>query len=541
VADVNLVAILAQETGTTRSVVASDSPIVFVLDTDEVGADVQAAHSLTVSGTVTVGDTLTVKGIVLTAADDPGDGQFLASTSPLSPTASRIAESIRQAMMAQQTLTARYIIISAGASVYLTALQPGSASDITLSETGTGITLGTSTAGQDRYLGQEYPDYAIYAEVWVGAAQPFLYTGLAISSGAIYRDTLVKPYNTTGNAAAARNLHVLDLQAIAGPYTTSTPPDLSTTLQQQQDALTMCFIVYGQQYTPASMTNPQRVSVGTSDVFWILRASVEALADNNMVAYYRRTITQLLLTQQPNSRYSRLGERNLAYFLWYPPSGATWYVALRVQCVHYDGTTTDAGYHGVSVASPGLMGLRCDPDAWGLEAIEASTGKLVEYYSVNLWESLNPSMSSPSQRSDSTIFLIDRKPTISAMNLIWREPIGGYVGFQFIGQQQEGRDRAVGLHSQTLPAYQPAFSARQLGQTVTQTLTYEVESGAVNRETFDWLVLTLTRTTDAYLVNDDDTLTAITITEAPVQVDRSAPLAGIRIRIRLAVPQSVTA
>jgi len=484
--------------GNGLSLSASRNPMQFKFTTGTVGTSNYAYAYVYVQGpTVLVGAQIVFNGRIYTASNDPAYGEFLTTTAH---TRLQVAQSIQLMLMDDpNNYEYEFQVINTGAPtpmVFITAKQPGSAYDISLT-LGAGMFLWGNLPGTNQYRGQALTDYKVWAELYTNDAfsfAQFLNSVPAWSPG----NRSLAYYDLIFDAS---NEMTFDVFGVCDTQVGYQSPNMSAGIFRQTVATKAFFIEYGESYVPAGMTNEQRNIVGRSNVFYAVNGALPTLAANDLLNYTKRQPLQAFLTNQPALRSVRTTDYTWLSFIWYSPTNVQRWVGLYIQAVFYDDTSAVVGTFHKTQMSAGYHTMRVDPASWGMETYEGTVGKLVKRYDVYLVESLNALFTGAYKFSELRQFEVDRLcPSDGMIQFGWLETIGGWAGFTFFGELLTDVNREVSVFDRGRAVDYSTTDQMTTVQQVSFDYVNTAFSGTIDETTFNWLRDSLLKSAAVYIV-----------------------------------------
>jgi len=521
---------------------ASHNPLYLGLRTDSTGAAAQQAFlTFRVIFPVSVGDSFTLNGVTYTASDDPLAGEFMASTHPFGPTNSQVARDIVNRLTNDPRLNVAYLFESSGNVISMGAVNSGALFDIAASYSPASSPTGpfqqlALIPGQDFCDGQQSEDYRIYAQIQINTFLSFP-TVAGFTTGWRTIATLYKEWSRD-------NSHYFDLSGVLQPWVSSSPPSLAAGFQNKT-GLVAYRVRYGEHFTPSGSENPIEVEDNEVQVNWITDSALPNNQANDLTDYYQPgSPVRQWLTSRPSGASVREEGYLFLYFMYYDPIPLTGtkYIALSISATFLDGTTADAGRYFASVATPGIRGIRVDPESWNMAAFQISNNKPVKSYTVTLVQSTTITFSSFTVISQAHTCVIDRKcEQFEPITFLWLEPLGSYTAHSFVGDRiSEPQIQSTRYIRGRTPASIDPKDQVEAVQSVRFDLEHECSTGLLDAATFEWIRDTLLSSPQVYVIIDD-ILHAIVVTGSKAQTKASSNVTALSITYRLTQPQNVIA
>jgi len=513
---------------------AGHSPVVLEFSTELTGSANQNAFlSFRVTSPVIVGDTFVFHGTTYTASNDPGAGEFLTTTAS---TTGQVIESIARMLQDDPDVNYAYLFEpnTATSTIAITAILPGTQWNIPYTLPSPFVFL-FLLSGQDSTRGMQFPDYMVWVEVFVNPFVSFANPSLG-TTGNTLEGLLMKPY-------LASNRMTFDLSAYVQSMLEVSKPDLALGLFLTVGNWVQYSWRYGEQYTRPGFTNPLRTQIGQSGSRYALKSALPNNDTTNLLPYYQ-TSRNWLTNQRTNRLIQPMGDYDWLYFIWYdvlPATGAK-FLALSLRITWIDGTQFDAGRFFSAQGVDGVYGVRVDPDAFGMPAIELLQNKVVASYQINLVQSSSPAFTSFSIISEAFTFVIDRKCNEYAeYPFVWLEPIGSFAGYTFRGITKTTPERAAQVMLRSVDLANPK-SSNQVRATrqVDFSVSYQTFSGLVDKATFDWLRDSLFSSPCVFVIIDDE-LHAVIVTGTNAEDQSDQDTAGVSITWQFTQPNNTIA
>jgi hypothetical protein len=520
---------------------ASHTGIKMILESDATGSGAGFAMLLLrMIAPIAVGSKAVINGITWTAADDPGAYQFMASTHPVAPTAAQIARDFCNRLAAEPVLRLSYIFECNTNVIGMFAIHPGSVDNITATYTPTSNPSGpfeqvSNTAGANEFDGQQYANYRAYCQI---ETNPYLVFPSAPSVSTGWQ-TASKQYL---DYSVADNQHVFDLSSAtqAVPERTNITASIGF---QNLGGLLAYRVRYGEAYTPASQTNRIELEAGVTQVFWACESVLAVNTPNDLRPYYQTSAVRQWFTSRPPTKTAIHVDGILPLcFLYYNPSApSARYLAVSIMATFTDGSTLTAGEKFKALAIEGFVGVRVDPQAWGMSAFEATAGKPVRSYTCTLVQSTTLAFTSFTAISAAHEVVVDRKTEMYATKtLVWQEPLGGFSAFTFTGDTGTARSRETASFRRNIPVEntnKAAYGASDA--TVAVVVSIELTTGLITPEVHEWLAASLCLSRRVYLLdNDSKELTACNIAAIKAEGRASDLYRSLSLTVTASIQQS---
>lgn len=505
--------------------VASQSPVVFRLNSNELTpSPATNGGAFLTAGTIGDGDRVIIDGITYTARANPGPLEFLyAPTGSLAEVSDAwwdLSERINQDPRLNYKVRCS-VLSNFGVQLVVTSLVKGLGKLPAISVTG-GISL-SLFAGTNKYFGQQFDDYKVYVDIYAKPSVAFDVSTINPSiddyrPGRVYQD-----YQDDNN-------YDFDLSGLISSQAFPTTPDPAMIAIVRFSSATAAFyLYYGEYYTPSGGNGPRHFPVKTPVGYYqIVNGVVLPDEDNTLTPYYNTASPVFYLTRSPLKRLIRNADVTWLYFL---DNGQFDYVGVEVTHTFHDGTTFTQAFKWIKASQPGLNGFRCDPEAIGLALVDASQAKTTMVYEVIVKASNDPGLGGATNYTRPKQFQIDHaRQKFEGVKLVWLEPLGGYTGWTFYGQQESvvERDRQERTRNRDIVTKSVETSDYLVGVNKSTT----VGSGPVNVDTFEWLRDSLSGSADVYYIDENDELVSVEVTQLQGQYTEREGIQALIITFR---------
>lgn len=428
-------------------------------------------------------------------------------------TNAEIANSLAQVLQDDIVISSNYYINVNSNVVSLVAKTSSSRFDINTTNVSryngsgsvvtTGITLSVIENGSDYFEGDILDNYNLYTEVY-GSKRNIQY-GSTLTQSLFDRQTeLQLPYQQN-------NLIKFDLSNICKSYVYTPKPDFEltgfTTITTYMQPF---FFKFGEQYPLIANTNTSKKRLkGSTDYVWVCNAALNFENPNDMTAYTGETIVGYLrnipfLTNAPTKKQTTKRQRELLYFI-VPKDLGQGIIDVRGSVTFWDGTALPIqSFITISTNAFNFGGAFCinvSFDRLGLDVIESTYNKLIKQLDIAVYTGAGAR-----NLTVNKTYVYELEERVNRVGIAFLNKLGTFDTFDFSGLAESSIDRSS--KSYTLArdinfdgSLSQGFKYRATYDTsVTKVLN--VNSGWINRETFNWL-LELLSSNDIYIYSSE--------------------------------------
>lgn len=467
----------------------------------------KSAATLSVDGNLdfNIPATLVVNGggvsVTLVASNTPSYGQFFSNNGFTTLDRIRLAQSIAYELQNNLAFNNIYEVEAVGTQIIIRAREYGSL-DLTFTLP-VNMSLIAVVTGGSLYSYNVVQDYTSFTEVYVGwdvfGATPNRNTYNQVGVLDIPFDGNEIEY--TVNSLTKNYVDVVFPVKKLNQSISINKLDEIAINSGKDPILRPYFTVFGDSYRYVTNGEKKRIVQGCSSVRWVQNAArpkLDAYRLDNYVWNNGTSQSFLFLTERPEKLQVTYDSHQFIQFITKEKGKGTWW--LEVRSHFYDGTDQQTVFGGTSGFSYSNLYGNCSidvsPAVLGLEAIETSAGKLIDWYEVTLLWTTNAT--SGTFRSSSASYKMLRRCNDKSLNINWFNKLGAWDSLEFIGVQAKQLQRSQKEVQRALP-----FNANtRIGATVISdavdseiTLTYKTdsntihsaESGLLSRDHYDWI------------------------------------------------------
>lgn len=439
--------------------------------------------------------------VTLVASNTPSYGEFFSNNGFTVLDRIRLAQAIAYELQNNLAFNNLYEIEAVGTLITFTARNYGNY-DLTFTFP-VNMSLISSVSGSSLYSYNVVKDYTSFTEVYVGwghiGSSPDRSTFFQVGVLDVPFDDNEIEY--TVNSLTKNYVDVVfPLKKLNQSIGVSLLDDIAIT-NGKDPILRPYFTVFGDSYRYVTNGEKKNIVQGCSSIRWVQNAARPKLDAYNLSNYVWNTGSSnafLFLTERPSKVQVTYDSHQFVQFITKQKGNGKWW--LEVTSHFYDGTSLQTLFGGTSGYSYNTFYGNCSidvsPFVLGLEQIETTEGKLIDWYEVAIVWTTSPT--SNTFRNYPATYKMLRRCNDKSLNINWFNKLGAWDSIEFVGIQAKQLQRSQKQIQRALP-----FDANtKIGLTLISdavdseiTLAYKTdsdtlysaESGLMSRDHYDWI------------------------------------------------------
>jgi hypothetical protein len=496
----------------------------------------KAKMTIRVNGNVAAGQTLTIESSVgfkisFKSSNTPSYNEFWTEASSFNvPYRTRVAESIASEMSNNLNISNYYNVQAIGVDIIVEAKEFGSIYSILPISTVTGLTLllPQTNAGENRFINENFIDYSLFVDVYTTDTVIGQIVNKADTNGSNpsvrFVDRILIPFS--GNELDSKT--PINVNGLVGQFVDVQLPrvtsmatniqfntiDLNAINNQQTPISNQYFLIYGDSYRYTANGDRKYRTQGQSSVLAVQNACFDVLKYYTLSDYifdYTLTSPFKFLSDCPNvssgvnwlpnidfrtaKEVSYSAIEFLQYIQVYNEIGSiTNRVALEVECYFNDGTSSvfdrfDSTGWLAPMGKGGNISIDVSPNALGLQGIESSNGKVIEYYTIRMFWNINDTTNR--YYSQYRAYKLNRICNEAPERIIWFNSLGGWDSIEMSGNSSFNIDVDKTTIQTTIPFDANTFGSLsvELNKTLSVNAkeSYTMSTGFVDISQYKWL------------------------------------------------------
>lgn len=441
---------------------ASENLQVFSFIPKAVATPVNSKLELLVVGATPVAEQLVISGfgitVTLTSSSTPSFDQFYTDNTNSGIAKQKVARAVADELNNNLAFNNYYEVTTEDAKIVIEARVPSVDYDLTVTTLPSSFITLVNVSGVSEYDYQSLLDYSTYVEI---------YNGTDYYGGTTDRSE----FNLIGNIDIpfSDNESNINVNGATKNYVDvvlpAKRPNVGFDFRQLDEVaynagiepiLRPYFVTYSDSYRYATNAEKKRILQGCSDIRWVQNAAQHKLNAYFLEDYVwnpNTTNAFKYLTDRPNLTPVTYDSHQYLQMIFRINNKATGTFWLEYTTYYYDGTaqvhllggTTGFPYSFLK----GNLSFDVSPSALGIENIESTSGKQVDYYEVQIkWQS-NPT--SPFFYSELKSYKMFRRCGDQSNNVIWFNKFGGWDSLEFLGTKATTINRAKQEVNRALP------------------------------------------------------------------------------------------
>lgn len=500
----------------------------------------KAKMTIRVNGNVASGQILTLQSSVgftlsFKSSLTPSYNEFWTeATSYNIPYRTKVAESIASELANNLNISNYYNVQSLGTDIIVEAKEFGSIYTINPISTVTGLTLliPQSNNGENRFITENLIDYSLFVDVYSTDTVIGQIVNKADLNGANpsvrFVDRILIPFS--GNELDPKT--PININGLVGQFVDVQLPrqssvatniqfnmiDQSAISNQLTPISNQYFVIYGDSFRYTSNGDRKYRTQGQSSVLTVQNACFDVLKYYTLSDYifdYTLTSPFKFLSDCPNvassptlagawlpnidfrtaKEVTMSAVEFLQFIQVYNEIGSiTNRVALELECYFNDGTSQvfdrfDATGYIIPMGKGGNISIDVSPNALGLQGIESSTGKVIEYYTIRMFWNINDTTNR--YYSQYRAYKLNRICNEIPERIIWFNSLGGWDSIELAGNSSFEIDVDKTTIQTTIPFDANTFGSLsvELNKTLSVNAkeSYTMSTGFVDISQYKWL------------------------------------------------------
>lgn len=482
---------------------AVKNPIVWTLQSSAITSTVTYAElSINVNAVGAEGDYFGFSGsteldyprIELISADEPGIMEYYSSGTTPARTTSNVAECICSVLNEEFNFRDRFFAIQSGSTIIIRAINPGSRYNMNFYSSNGNISQNYVLSSVDRYRGEYYKDYAVWADIYIGSDGYYSSSPTINRTGSTYVSSVEIDYNSN-------NEYEFNISNFIEPYlSTQLPLTSSTQFWRDTTANNNVYLVFGEKYDEFENNYRRRFLVGQTEIAWANHSYLNLLSGSNLSAYSFTNTTvsgdnKQFLTSAPSVKETQTNQ--LEYLTMIFEGDGSLAVCLKGYYELWDGTQyTFEKNNTVTMDDGGQYYVDCS-----YSTLNFGASYDVRRYVLGVYRYTDGEPES-SRILISPIRTFEIQPDCAAESqkqIMWLD--NGWETFIFNGEEEIDLDRDFENFRVSLnfnPTQQDILN--QIINLETNKKT-TAKTRWINKEHFDWL-MTLAKSSDVRLYED---------------------------------------
>lgn len=465
----------------------------------------------------------------LTAKDEPQLLEYYSTGTTPTRTTSDVAQCIVSTLNEDFNFRERFFAVQSANTFYIQAKELGARYNMNFSSSNSDITLLSSISSPNDNIGQNYKDYAVWGDIYIGSSGNF--NELISRTGSTKIGSIEIDYNKD-------NLYEFNVANFVEPYLTTNLPTIgSTTFVQDTNACGNVYLVFGNKYDEFENNFRRRFPVGQTEIGWTHHSGIELLSGNTLTNHvFKFTSVSgdglTFLTNSPSNKEVYTNQKEFLSMIVEPDPdfGAVilgyyeYWNGTRVNYIEkFNTIMTNGGHYTVDVSYANIITGATQP---------------VRRYTAALYKH-NDSIPISTRLLISEIKSYEVQPDCPSdiqHPIIFLNTLGGWDSFLFNGETQIELERDYEKFTATL-SFNP--SQTDIIQQVFALESYPVYTAFstwINKEHFDWL-FEMTKSSDVRLLQDG-IFKSIIITKFDYKLDTINQLYSVEVQYIYSEPEN---
>ncbi|MDF9800789.1 hypothetical protein OKW21_006052 [Catalinimonas alkaloidigena] len=463
---------------------------------------------ITVSNNISDGDYIQFKSnnidIKLTAKDDPSFAEFFTTSGN---TLGDVANSLRFAINDHPILNKLYYANSSGATVTVTSKKVGSKYELipgdTLIDNSTGISSTLIQSGSSKFVAETKSDYGYYVNIYVENEADELE----------YIKTIEQPYVLPRNH--------FDLAGILKNYVnTYVPSYQSTGFTKSTNHLKKYDYDLGELYAKSTGGYKFQYPFETSGITkYVLNASLPLPVQNTLSVYNQGPF----LSNAPDLKPVHSEQKDYLYFV--TTNGVT-DVSIKYRFYFFDHTQTQwRTLSTESITGSGVYYFESSPSVFSISSEPKSVWKI----EVKL-------QTGGSEFNQVQTYELSVEESDTGFDVLFQNSLGAFESFRFVGEVTDSITRTVSNYNRSYYGKLSTSDSITSTKKVVVQNVYELNSGIVSTETFNWLK-ELIKSSQIY-INKNDSWVSVTTSNVRYEKSTDEDFYSISLSITESIPEN---